>query len=702
MMCYLRGLLPCLVLLMLSSTGFAAAEDLPPCKVRDYDVLVVANEKSEQIPGRLLEMKGDGTAVFQEEGSEAPTHWQKDQYIEVIEAITAEQVIRERKRVLIDAGLGDDRPFEIQRTINFGIKHEAWEASNAFAQAALRKRPKDRRLALLTIQLLQAQPGGEAELEQTVRWLLEQDSNWPEGYQVLAQILQDAGRDQELIDLVDRWLEASPTSHRANVIMAQHAEQQGDLPAARDAYRRAFTLHDDLDAGLGYARTSLMLGDHDAALQAADALLDNGRAEADAAAVAGSAHLQRGDIATAEPLLERALAADDLDGDLQGIARYNLGLVRFRQGRREAALEQWQGIDAPVAKLARGIAQRRAVQLDGFENPRLRAIAHEHNASLALERRQPDEALRLLGDAQSGRAGFLALVARMLDENGSEASLRVLERRSEAEGMHWQVYGHLIAGRLDAAQQVLDRLPEDDGYAAVCRVYIAAAREEHARAARLYQAVLETDDAPPDYVAKLVAEYEAADDEVLQIGFDWPEGYNMPYGWFNRSKGTGVRVRIDDGQLVLAGRQQESSQPVTMAWRFVKNDRLRQVDLTIDRSEAGAADVGLLLGDESRQNMLAYGVGPDGQYRWRVFRDGRWQGWQRLPGGRAEEGVVSLSLSYDPRLHRLLALVPREIAVAQDLPLRGQRLSVGVYGTAEPGSEWRLAVDSMEFQLRPD
>lgn len=691
----------CVSCLVLAMTTLSPAAELPELRVRT-DAKIVNTEGQEE-PGTVLERRADGTVVFQPAGSRIPVSYQKDQYRRLIPAITAAEVIDRRAAILLAEDAGD-RSVEILRTIRWGLAREddedALRATADLASAAVERYPADVRIASAAIELLRDRSDALRRIEGIVRTALAENPAWSDGYRILADVLIAGDRREELIELLGAWLERQPTSRQANLLMAEHAEAAGRLEEARQAYFKAFTFHDHREAGWHYARLSVTQGRLSDAGEAARRLLEMQAHEAGASAVLGIVNVHDGNHQTARELLVTGLAGD-LPEDLRRIARYNLGLANYHLRRRGEAIAIWRESDSPAARLALAIVNRETVRLNRLPDGPLRAVGRELNACLSLERKDFRAARRQLEGGLSERHLFLNHVADLLANNADGESMATLAQHSGSESLHWQLYGHLLAQRYDAAQAILDRLPEGDGYAAVCRVYLAEARGNRLRARELFRDLGGVQGAPPAYLARLEDEFGNENDRLRAYDFDWPDGFNLSEGWDSRSTGTGVLVQVTEGRLVLSGTQTPASEPVSRAWCLVSPAKLSEFSAELTIAGVAEATVGIELLDEEHANGIAYGVRPDGQFAWRALARGRWGGWNELDR-RVDGGSVTLRIDYDHRLARiLLRYGDAGEAVGEQIQLATPYLSTGVFGVADPGVTWRLAVDSVRLRLKP-
>lgn len=690
----------CALLLLALLPALSAAVSLPPLAIRQGWTLTLAGS-NEQLPGELLSRdETTGNIRFQQAGGQ-PKIFQKSEYSRLDKPMTAAEVVDERGKIML-ADAATDWALEISRTLRWGRENGAEDAVRSLAVAAMGAYPKDLSLAEEVIPLLE---GRKEHLEALVRIAdngLAVNSKWLAGYRAKAAALELQGKDQELYDLVkNQWRPKQLTDAAANRYLARLADKMGRSSEAAEAWRSLWKFHNDADAARDYAAASLRTGDVDSAAAAAEWLLKEGKHPAAAAAVGGTVALAAGRNDEAKKLLEQGQAGG-AGNELERIARYNLGVLHYRQGRNEQALAHWEGLDGPEVELARAIAVGKAVASPGGLPQALRAIAVEHNicVGLAAKRYAQVQGQLKVGDQ---RHQFLGMVAKVLEQSGSIDSVRALSHTAgfSDEAARWQLYGHLIAGRYTDAQALADTMPEQDGYAAAVRVYLAAADKDMDRARTLFAALGKAKGAPADYVATLAAEFAAENDELRQIDFaQWAPGTVLRPGWGAQHEGTGTTVTIDGGRLVLAGKQTVAVDPVTRAACLVPAASLQRVEAVLDLAAVDSATGGLELLDESRRNGIAFGVSPQGKFVWRQHSSGSWGDWTDLGTG-PKGSQAELVLLFQHSANRVLVELPGKVqqAIGVNTALTSQLLSVGVFGVADAGVSWRVEAVSMSIQL---
>ncbi len=690
--------------LMFSAIGICAAEERTPLSVRDYDEVVLAG-RNDSVVGTILQDDNDGVRIVQDGHSDKGVWYPRTQIAKIEYRQTAEQAVQRRGAEALAANDFTD----LLRTMKWGVEKSVKDAALDLGQKALaRKGSTD--IAALVMTLLWEKDDA-AGVATAAKQGMALDPRWPLGYLNLAKALEKLGQAEELKKLVQAWLDVMPTSPDANRYAATAAEIAGDVPAALAAYRKLWELHHDAAAGLAYARLSLRRGGSErvVALKTAQALIDAQQNVAAAQIIAGSALVAGGDPALdaqAQPLLEAGLAAaagadSGVSDELKIWAEYNLGLIAFRAGRFDVARKAWADLKHPAAIVASGILDRRPVPVAEVPDA-LRALAADLDASLDLEAKRHREAAATLADAKlpPKRQQFLTQIAAMLAKPSDE-TLKALSLWDTDEARRWQAYGCLISNRLAQVDAILAKLPSDDGYAAVARVYLAAAQKDDAKARELFLTVSGSKNPPADYVARLTAEYAAANNEHVTENFDWPEGDQLATGWQSSTPGTGIHVHAVDGKLLLEGTQAASDESVSRVWYTVPADRVRAAEISLDLSAIAEATAGFELLDEAQANGVALAVQPDNRIAWRALKVGVWGDWQPLSVLQGRQ--VTMKVEYDRgRVFVLTTDDPAQrIATGVDLGNKTQVVNVGEFGAAKPGVAWKLAADDFKVQLKP-
>jgi hypothetical protein len=135
---------------------------------------------------------------------------------------------------------------------------------------------------------------------------------------------------------------------------------------------------------------------------------------------------------------------------------------------------------------------------------------------------------------------------------------------------------------------------------------------------------------------------------------------------------------------------------------MVRQDRLRQVRLDLDLTGVATATVGLEVLNEARQNGIALAVRGDSRLAWRELQGGVWGKWEDIPL-QIQGTHASLCVEYSNG--RLMAFMPDEATqkhpLGNGLAQPGASLAVGIFGTAEPGTAWKLGAEGIQIHLRP-
>ena len=684
------------VALLLLLVGLTAVEQPPPLEERSSAVIRAGGR---EIPGTIQGIAEDGTITFVEVGEVRPTIYQKEQYEWYKQPCTFAESVIERTEWLLARPDHPDFSGIVRRSIRAAHERNAIaEARQLAVQAALTK-PGDIGIAEEALELIAGQAGQEETVLQIADAALQDNPRWLDGYEPKAEALQSLGRQEAYEAWIDQWLRIAPTAAEANRRKAEIAEAAGDLDAAMQAFLKIWLITKDPDIGRRYACLSLKVGKLSSAARTAKELAATGHYQADSQGILGSEALQRDSVEEALPLLEAAVAAGGLDPSIDELISYNLGVAYYRTDQRSRARRQWSGLQLPAAELAMAILQRHLFKDVAALPAGLQPVAQEHNLCIRLRH----GATKGVEDLQAGnlRHTFLRQIAGVVDERGSEDSLRPLTLTNTPESLHWRLYGHLLAHRFDEAQKLVDELPADDGYAGAVRVFLAANDNDWDGAQQSFERVRDNDDAPRGYINRLAAEFDASGDQVKTYDFgDWTDGVNLRSGWQSENTDTGTSVAIADGKLVFEGTQRQAD-AITRAWIWKKRDRLRDIEAVLDIGELGKAHGGIELFDQKQQNGLAIGLLPDGSLGWRALTDGTWERWRNLGGG-AKGGTLRLALSFDPRSSVVQVDIPGsgERAIGRNVQLTTGLLGIGFFGYGPPAEQWRLAAERLVIQLR--
>ncbi len=610
---------------------------------------------------------------------------------------TLAQAVERRGKQALDANDLQD----VVVTLKWAREKKLTDAGLALAEKVLAKQPNNTEVGGLALQFYIDKGDQNPKAEALARHLLEVDPHWSAGFEFVAKLLAaDPARADDLATFVQDWLKAQPTAFTPNKIIAGIDEKNADFKGAQEAYRKCYEMHKDLESGLGYARLCLTRGERDKALDVANALIHAGMFVDEAKVIAGSALLAQGDAAGALALLQDAIKGTLSEGTAK-LARYNLGLALWRSGQGDQARALWKELGTPVSNLALAILERaHFADVESLPTPGMKSLAKELNACVDLEHGNHAEAA-LLDRTASKRDLFLAELGDMIKSGISDDSLRTIAGTPGDESLRWQAYGLLLTAKYAAAEALLAHLPEDDGYAAVYRVYAAEGRKDGPRARDLYQKAVASKNPPRDYLARLSAFYASALDESESEHFNWPPGETPGGTWQYSSPGTNIHIHAVNNQLLLEGTQSASPDAVSRAWKMVGRDRLKAMRATIDLTGVGAATGGVEVLDDQRVNGVALGVLSDNRLGWRELKSGAWGEWQPL--ALQVQGTKAV-LVIEINAGRVLAVsaedVLQKFPLGGPLPVTADNLSVGVFGTSAPGAAWKIAVDEVLFQYK--
>jgi hypothetical protein len=356
-----------------------------------------------------------------------------------------------------------------------------------------------------------------------------------------------------------------------------------------------------------------------------------------------------------------------------------------------------------VAELALSCLERRAFdKIELLPSEGLKQLARELNAAAALEQGQYQIA-GALDPVVSKRNLFLTQIAKVLQSGGSPQSIRDIAATNTVESLRWQAYGHFIAGRFADSEKTIAQLPADDGYGLAYQILMADSRKEQNKVLDLYKKLSQSPNQPREWMEKITAIFDSANDELKDEQFDWPEGDTPQSGWKYSAPGTGIRIYAKEGKLRLDGRQAVSQDAVSRAYYMVRQDRLKLVKLTMDLSGINTAFGGLEIIDEKQETGVQLAVGNDSKLTYRVLRSvGLYGSWQPL---NIQVQGTQISVGIDYNNGRLMAFLPdeptRKFPLGDTSLSQGSKLIIGIWTSAEPGTDFRFAADAMQIQLKP-
>jgi predicted Zn-dependent protease len=174
---------------------------------------------------------------------------------------------------------------------------------------------------------------------------------------VLAELAGEAGDGAGAAASYYRIVAASPRDRAARVALARLLRDQGDASAARDQWKAAVALKEDVDGLVALAETSRLSGDkagEQAALERLSQIDPSGTEWKRIAEI----RLAAGDLEGAEKALRRAQARDPKDQK----ASLALGRVVLQLGRPQEALELLRAAGAEGAADREGLERRLNVE----------------------------------------------------------------------------------------------------------------------------------------------------------------------------------------------------------------------------------------------------------------------------------------------------------------------------------------------------
>jgi hypothetical protein len=127
------------------------------------------------------------------------------------------------------------------------------------------------------------------------------------------------------------------------------------------------------------------------------------------------------------------------------------------------------------------------------------------------------------------------------------------------------------------------------------------------------------------------------------------------------------------------------------------------VKLTLDLSGMTTATGGLEVLDESRTQGVQLAVLGDSRIAWRAVKAaGTYDKWE--PIALQIQGTTA-TLAIDYSNGRVMAFMPtdpsKKYPLGDTLINQSANVSIGIFGAAEAGVDWKLAADSIQIQLKP-
>lgn len=175
--------------------------------------------------------------------------------------------------------------------------------------------------------------------------------------QVVADLASDAGDAAGAVSASYQLVAASPRDRAARVALARLLRAQGDASAARDQWKAAVALKEDVDGLVALAEASRLSGDKEGEHKALERLSQIDPSGAEWKRIA-EIRLAAGDLDGAEKALRRAQARDPKDATIN----LALGRVVLQLGKPEEALGLLRAAGADGAGDAAALERRLNVQ----------------------------------------------------------------------------------------------------------------------------------------------------------------------------------------------------------------------------------------------------------------------------------------------------------------------------------------------------
>lgn len=684
----------CAALIALALAGSLAAADY--VALIDKATTTVWMKNGEQAECTDFKISGDGSITIVRVGEKDAVTLPRAKYDRYEEKRSWAESVTKRG----GQALAANDFLEIERVLGKALERGEPEKAAALelARKGLEKWPDNTRVAKVVVDLLLAK--GETDTAKGVlKDTLAKDRLWADGYRMLVKILQDAGDKAAIRALVKKLLDDNPTDEIALRLSGPIFEADGNVSGAADCYRKSFQLHKDQTAGVAWARMLLRRGQHELAAQTAGQVQVEGAQADEAAGIRGSALLalaegDLGKVGEARKFLEASLKGSP-SPHVKEWALYNLGLAAWLQGKPAEAQAAWSACHEPAAQL--GLAMARKEPYKGGQLPEpLKTAVIEHNAGVELQRGDPK--VSSLSKAKP-RQAFLLSLSELLN-NPVDAAVVDAVGASNPEAMRWQAYGHLLGRRYAQAETILAKLPPTDGFAIAYRIAAALGRGDTAAAAGLAGQLDKARNPPPPaaYAARVGLKLRPVRDDTIIAEFDADGEDPAQNGWQWEAPG-GMTAAIARGRLVISGQQAGAADPVSRLVKLIQADRLQSIQAELDLASIGGAAAGLEVTDESKTVGAAVAVQSDNKLNWRELKGGAWGPWTALPV--TLQGVQAV-LRIDYNAGRLTAVVNNStFPLGDGLPRTAQAVSAGVFGTANPGTQWKLEVERIRIDYRP-
>ncbi|MEQ8762690.1 MAG: tetratricopeptide repeat protein [Planctomycetota bacterium] len=553
--------------------------------------------------------------------------------------------------------------------------------------------------------------GMEEAAEKIYRELVERDGFDRHGRLALGRLLVKTGRPELAKTHLDAAASASLEGDEIRELNYWQGRRQlalGELDGAKRAFEQVVQLAEAWPDGYaGLAATLFLQGDESGALRQIERGLEGAGEDGALRYDRALAEMRQGNLEDAGRDLARAARLDPFLAAPVEIARGYLaetaGDVLDARDRYETAVEMAPML--PMAHYHLGRAQRAS----GDEASAFEAFTR----ALALEWRSHEVVHEL---------AYLTYGLGQYDEAARFVS-KALER--EPSSQYLLVLAGLIAlkqGRLDAAMELFDSVPEDRQSPTLqCARAICYYQQGNSREARgLLGRVRDTLSAQGDSADLLRMEYAARtlgaiqDNESKEL---WSDDFNrrqLTKGWETRES-FGITVSIDDGQVLFQGEQANESDGLTILAREETGRSLVAFEATLNVSATGSrVRTGLMIQirragrnvDEDRWAELAFARGPRGDLQTYLRRNHKVdQDWTSIEGSRwPSSGPVTLRIErLDPEEPVFTLSVNGEVAGEIEFSsMKSYSLGVhlGIFGQAGLGESYRIAVDDVRIIRR--